>query len=54
MLMFISMSAPHALNEVDWNAIYDVWKQMKIRKHLPLRKCIHIFNDVGSNTFEKY
>jgi hypothetical protein len=26
MLMFLSLSAPHALNEVDWNATYDVWK----------------------------
>ena len=26
MLMFLSLSAPHALNEVDWNGIYDVWK----------------------------
>jgi len=36
MLMFISLSAPHALNEVDWNAIYDEWKEMKTRKPLPL------------------
>ena len=38
MLMFLSLSAPHALNEVDWNAIYDVWKLMKARKALPLGK----------------
>ena len=25
-------------NEVDWNAIYDVWKLMKARKALPLGK----------------
>lgn len=37
-LMFLSLSAPHALNEVDWNAIYDVWKLMKARKPLPLGK----------------
>lgn len=36
MLMFISLSAPHALNEVDWNSIYDEWKEMKARKPLPL------------------
>ena len=36
MLMFISLSAPHALNEVDWNAVYDVWKEVKNRKPLPL------------------
>ena len=38
MLMFLSLSAPHALNEVDWNGIYDVWKLMKARKALPLGK----------------
>ena len=32
----LSLSAPHDLNEVDWNGIYDVWKQMKARKPLPL------------------
>jgi hAT family C-terminal dimerisation region len=37
-LMFLSLSAPHALNEVDWNAIYDVWKLMKARKPLPFGK----------------
>ena len=37
-LMFLSLSAPHALNEVDWNVIYEEWKQMKARKPLPLGK----------------
>ena len=32
MLMFLSLSAPHALNELDWNAIYDELKEMKTRK----------------------
>jgi hypothetical protein len=26
MLMFLSLIVHHALNEVDWNVIYDVWK----------------------------
>jgi hypothetical protein len=30
MLMFLSLSAPYALNKVDWSTIYDVWKQMKL------------------------
>ena len=34
--MFLSLSAPHAPNEVDWDVIYDVWKKMKTRKLLPL------------------
>ncbi|KAH9295072.1 hypothetical protein KI387_038660 [Taxus chinensis] len=38
MLMFLSLCAPHALNEVDWNAIYDAWKNKKARKPLPLDK----------------
>ena len=51
--MFLSLSAPHDLNEVDWNGIYDVWKQMKARKPLPLGQ-IHVFNDVILNVFEEY
>ena len=35
MLIFLSLIAPHALNEVDWNAIYDEWKEMKTPKPLP-------------------
>lgn len=27
---------------------------MKTRKLIPLGKWIHVFNDVGSNAFEKY
>ena len=50
--MFLSLTAPHALNEVDWNAIYDAWKQMKARKPLPLGKQIHIYNDQRSDHFE--
>ena len=50
MLMFLSFSVPHDLNEVDWNGIYDVWKQMKARKPLPLGQ-IHVFNDVILNVF---
>lgn len=38
MLMFISLIAPHALNVVDWNAIYDEWKEMKTLKPLSLSK----------------
>ena len=53
MLMFLSLSAPHDLNEVDWNGIYDVWKQIKARKPLPLGQ-IHVFNDVILNVFEEY
>ena len=38
-LMFLPLSASHhALNEVDWNVIYDIWKLMKVRKPLPLGK----------------
>ena len=36
MLMILFLSVAHAINEVDWNAIYDVWKEVKARKPLPL------------------
>ena len=30
-LMFLSLSAPQELHEVDWNAIYETWRGMKAR-----------------------
>ena len=51
--MFISLSAPHALNEVDWNVIYDAWKQMETIKPLPFDNQIDVFGNVSSNNFEE-
>ena len=41
----LSLSAPYSLNEVEWSLIYDVWKQMKIRKPLSLGKLINVLNN---------
>ena len=30
-LMFLSLSAPQELHEVDWNAVYENWRKMKLR-----------------------
>ena len=30
-LMFLSLSAPQELHEVDWNAIYETWTGMKTK-----------------------
>ena len=35
-LMFLSLSAPQELHEVDWNAIYETWTGMKTRRPLSL------------------
>ena len=35
-VMFISLSAPHALDEVDWEKIYEIWASMKFRRVRPL------------------
>ena len=35
-LMFLSLSAPKELHEVDWNAVYETWTKMKLRRPLPL------------------
>ena len=43
MLMFLYFSAHHALNGVNCNVIYDVWKQMKTRKPLPLLNIYTLF-----------
>lgn len=51
MLMFLSLSAHHVVNEVDWNATYDLWKKMKTINPFPLGKYIYIFNYVTPNTF---
>ncbi|MCO5601984.1 hypothetical protein L7F22_056111 [Adiantum nelumboides] len=32
MLMFLSLSAPHDLDKVDWDAIYEIWANMKFRR----------------------
>ncbi|KAH7296912.1 hypothetical protein KP509_26G044600 [Ceratopteris richardii] len=31
-LMFLSLSSPSALEDVHWNAIYDIWTKMKFRR----------------------
>ena len=36
-LMFLSLSAPQELQEVDCNAVYGTWRKMKLRRPLPLR-----------------
>ncbi|MCO5600445.1 hypothetical protein L7F22_054558 [Adiantum nelumboides] len=32
MLMFLSLSAPHDLDKVEWDAIYEIWANMKFRR----------------------
>ena len=29
-LMFLSLSAPQELHEVDWNVVYETWRKMKL------------------------
>ena len=35
-LIFLSLSTPQELHEVDWNAVYETWRKMKLRGPLPL------------------
>ncbi|MCO5612069.1 hypothetical protein L7F22_066331 [Adiantum nelumboides] len=36
-LMFLSLSGPHEMEDVDWEKIYDIWASMKFRRIQPLR-----------------
>ena len=32
----LSLSTPQELHEVDWNAVYETWRKMKLQRPLPL------------------